>query len=85
MATFYHCKQCECEFLGADELPDDEFLLCDRCMGVYECGICGDYFRPVTHETIDCVIFEGQADYCSPCYARECMPIDEEMALDQDI
>ena len=85
MATFYHCKQCECEFLGHDELPDDEFLLCDRCNDIHRCGICGDFFRPIPFVEIAGVTVDNQTDYCEPCYARECMPIEEEMALDQEI
>ena len=60
---------------------DEDFLFCHRCGYGYECGICGDYFKPTVHETIDGVIFEGQTDYCLPCYARECVSIEEEMEL----
>lgn len=72
MATFYHCKECGDEFLDMDNM-DEDFLFCRRCGYGYECGICGDYFKPTVHETIDGVIFEGQTDYCPPCYARECV------------
>lgn len=87
MAQFLQCKQCEQEFLASDGyLPSDDddvipYPICDRCGRPYICGICGDLFYPVVAE-VDGVIFEGSADYCPPCDARECMPLEEEMALD---
>lgn len=83
MAAFYNCKQCECEFLGHDELPDDEFLLCNQCNDVHQCGICGDFFRPNTHRMIAGELVDWQTDYCEPCYARECVTLDEEIALNE--
>lgn len=85
MAAFYECEKCGREYLGPDTIPTDADgdgdLICDRCGSPYICGMCGDFFYPIVHESLEGVIFEGQADYCSPCNARECMPLDEEMAL----
>ena len=83
MATFYHCAKCGDEFLTHDNMPSGDEIepICDSCGHPYQCGICNDYFYPTVHTTLEGVVFVGQTDYCPPCYARECMPIDEEMAL----
>ena len=82
MARFYQCSECEKEFLGSDDIPDHEDgvePICELCGYVYVCGFCGDTFRPLIFKTINGGIFTDNADYCPPCYARECVSVEEEI------
>ena len=88
MAAWYECSQCNREFLGPDLIPiEDDGVkpVCENCPPFYECGICGDGFRPEIYVLPDGSITTGNCDYCPPCYAREVVPIEEGMALDAKV
>ena len=87
MARFYECSKCDREFLGRNNIPDHEdgvMPVCERCQYPYPfiCGICGDPFHPgIIAMTPDGEPVSGSTQFCQPCYAREVVPVEEEMAL----
>lgn len=90
MARFYHCADCEKEFLGPDHIPDHDpgvEPVCERCAPPgFICGICGDIFFPPLLPPIEPggEAIEGNTDYCSSCYAEECVTLEEQIALATD-
>ena len=83
MTTFLHCKGCGREYLGS-AMEVEDFQYCRRCDPVRECGICFDLFIPTPYVTIAGVRVEYQTAYCEPCYARECVSLDEEVELNAE-
>ena len=50
---------------------------------LHKCEMCGDRYLLEVYETPDGELIHGSQDFCSPCYARECVSPDEELAMSE--